>query len=411
LRSGLGASEPHRSQRIEAALFDAARDRSAKAALIDGSWSLDYGSLAEWAEQFAANLLARGLHRGDRVSMFFDKTPESVVALYGVWSAGGVAVPVNGGLRSRQLEYIVQHSGSKYFASTERKLNTLQPGLLGNITRLEVEPLQEGSTRQATRPSGEEEEELAAILYTSGSTGRPKGVALSHANLCAGVRIVTRYLEIQEDDRILSILPFSFDYGLNQLLTAVGQSATLVLHRSPLAGDICRSLTKHEITGLAGVPPLWIQLVQNRSPFSNMSFPQLRYVTNSGGTMPVDVVKALQRVLPNTKIYLMYGLTEAFHLVNLSRDDLFDGFGSDRLDIGAVGKLRVGHDGGRVGVDEDNAVAFFLEGLASLGAGIVEFAGLADDDRAGADDQDGVDVCALGHGLKTPRMKHGEGEE
>jgi acyl-CoA ligase (AMP-forming) (exosortase A-associated) len=322
LRSGLGASELHRSQRIEAALFDAARDRSAKAALIDGSWSLDYGSLAEWAEQFAANLLARGLHRGDRVSMFFDKTPESVVALYGVWSAGGVAVPVNGGLRSRQLEYIVQHSGSKYFASTERKFNTLQPGILGNITRLEVEPLQKGSTRQATRPSGEEEEELAAILYTSGSTGRPKGVALSHANLCAGVRIVTRYLEIQEDERILSILPFSFDYGLNQLLTTVGQSATLVLHRSPLAGDICRSLTKHEITGLAGVPPLWIQLVQNRSPFSNMSFPQLRYVTNSGGAMPVDVVKALRRVLPNTKIYLMYGLTEAFRSTYLPPEEV-----------------------------------------------------------------------------------------
>ncbi len=133
---------------------------------------------------------------------------------------------------------------------------------------------------------------------------------------------MTRYLEIQEDDRILSILPFSFDYGLNQLLTAVGQSATLVLHRSPLAGDICRSLTKHEITGLAGVPPLWIQLVQNRSPFSNMSFPQLRYVTNSGGTMPVDVVKALQRVLPNTKIYLMYGLTEAFRSTYLPPEEV-----------------------------------------------------------------------------------------
>ncbi|WP_323690274.1 AMP-binding protein [Rhizobium sp. AN95] len=59
-------------------------------------------------------------------------------------------------------------------------------------------------------------EDLAAILYTSGSTGSPKGVMLSHRNLLAGARIVRTYLEITGKDRILSILPFSFDYGLNQ---------------------------------------------------------------------------------------------------------------------------------------------------------------------------------------------------
>ena len=72
-------------------------------------------------------------------------------------------------------------------------------------------------------------------------------------------------------------------------------------------------------------------------------------------------------------------------------------FGRDGLDVGAVGELRVGHDGGRVGVDEDDAVAFLLEGLAGLRAGIIELARLADDDRAGADDEDGVNVSALGH--------------
>jgi len=66
-------------------------------------------------------------------------------------------------------------------------------------------------------------------MYTSGSTGRPKGVMLSHRNLIAGTRIVRTYLGITGDDRTLSILPFSFDYGLNQLLTAIEQRASLVL--------------------------------------------------------------------------------------------------------------------------------------------------------------------------------------
>ena len=81
-----------------------------------------------------------------------------------------------------------------------------------------------------------------------------------------------------------------------------------------------------------------------------------------------------------------------------AHDDFLHAFRRDRLDVGAVGELRVGHDGGRIGVDEDDAVAFLLERLAGLGAGIIEFARLADDDRAGADDEDAVNVSAFGHG-------------
>ncbi len=91
---------------------------------------------------------------------------------------------------------------------------------------------------------------------------------------------------------------------------------------------------------------------------------------------------------------------DALHLLHFAGDDLLDALGRDRLDVGAVGELRVGHDGGRVGVDEDDAVAFFLEGFAGLRAGVIELARLADDDRAGADDEDGMDVGALGHKMR-----------
>ncbi len=80
-------------------------------------------------------------------------------------------------------------------------------------------------------------------------------------------------------------------------------------------------------------------------------------------------------------------------------DDLGDDFGRDRLDIGGISQFRVGHDGGRIGIDEDDAVALFLQRLHRLGAGIVEFAGLADHDGTSADDQDGGDICSFGHQL------------
>ena len=82
----------------------------------------------------------------------------------------------------------------------------------------------------------------------------------------------------------------------------------------------------------------------------------------------------------------------------LAGDDLLQRVHVERLDVGDVGHLRVGHDRGRIGVDEHDAVTEFAQGLAGLGAGVVEFAGLTDDDRTGADDQDRADVVAFGHG-------------
>ena len=79
-------------------------------------------------------------------------------------------------------------------------------------------------------------------------------------------------------------------------------------------------------------------------------------------------------------------------------DDAFQGLPADRLDVGRIGHLRVGHDRRRIGGDQDDPVALLAQRLAGLGARIVEFAGLADDDGAGADDEDTVDVGALRHG-------------
>ena len=80
-----------------------------------------------------------------------------------------------------------------------------------------------------------------------------------------------------------------------------------------------------------------------------------------------------------------------------------------RLDVGGIGHLRVGHDGGRIGVHQDDPVALFPQGLAGLGAGVVELTGLADDDRTRADDQDAVDVGSFGHFLvASPQMNANE---
>ena len=268
-------------------------------------------------------LRARGLAPGDRVVVFLDKSVESVVALYATWIAGGIAVPANEGLRARQLRHLLDDSAAALLVSTARKVARLDPGAVAGVPLLEIDLSAHGAEppRGAESPRGavpspslplDQGCAAAAILYTSGSTGRPKGILLSHANLLAGARIVSGYLGMRPDDRVLSVLPFSFDYGLNQLLTTVRVGALLGLQRSRLPADICRALTRDRITLMAGVPALWIQLMARHSPFPTTAFPDLRILTNSGGAFPDGLIDRYRAHLPHARLFLMYGLSEAF---------------------------------------------------------------------------------------------------
>jgi acyl-CoA synthetase (AMP-forming)/AMP-acid ligase II len=165
-------------------------------------------------------------------------------------------------------------------------------------------------------------QDLAAILYTSGSTGKPKGVMLSHANVMAGSTIVSTYLGITSKERILAALPFSFDAGMNQLMTAFQQGGTIVLINFVFAREVVQMLLKERISGLAGVPTLWSLLAQPSSTLQKQPFSDLRYITNTGGAMPQAVLKVLRQALPATRIFLMYGLTEAFRSTYLPPEEL-----------------------------------------------------------------------------------------
>ena len=98
--------------------------------------------------------------------------------------------------------------------------------------------------------------------------------------------------------------------------------ATLVCQRSQLPGDLLRSLRAYAITGLAGVPPVWALLLRNQASLEAEPLESLRYITNSGGRIPQANLDSLRRLLPRTRIFLMYGLTEAFRSTYLPPDEI-----------------------------------------------------------------------------------------
>jgi acyl-CoA ligase (AMP-forming) (exosortase A-associated) len=316
-----------------------ARSFPAKEALVHGDQRLSYREVEELTMRLASGLRRSGLVRGDRIGIYLEPSVAQVVSIFGISQAFGVYVPINGALFPEQLGHIANDCGMKGLITTPTKLLALEE-VLPRIPSLEFIVLSgEGDTLTTSIPVYRLEEfyklpgdpipsdqsiskDLAAILYTSGSTGKPKGVMLSHANIVAGSTIVSSYLGITSSERILAVLPFSFDAGMNQLMTAFQQGGTIVLINFVFSREVVLTLQKERITGLAGVPTLWSLLTQPNSTLLKQPLPELRYITNTGGAMPQAVLKILRESLKTTKIFLMYGLTEAFRSTYLPPEEL-----------------------------------------------------------------------------------------
>ncbi|AMB46598.1 AMP-binding protein [Methylobacterium sp. AMS5] len=280
-------------------------------AIVEGGETLTYGGFRARVAALAGRLARLGLRPGDRVAILLPKSIRECVAIFSVSAAGGVFVPIHPSLRPRQVRHIVADSGARVLLTDAAHAAGLE-GALDDLAELRILDGETGDDGAALVPGEPAPEGLAAILYTSGSTGLPKGVMLSHANLIAGTRIVRTYLGINPADRLLSVLPFSFDYGLNQLLTSVEQGARIVLLTPRLGDDVVRALEAHRITVLAGVPTLWTLLTRAAPHLAKADLSALRAITNSGGSLALPTIERLRARLPHTAVVLMYGLTEAF---------------------------------------------------------------------------------------------------
>jgi acyl-CoA ligase (AMP-forming) (exosortase A-associated) len=310
-----------------------------KEALVHGDQRLSYREVMRRTSGLAAALRTNGMKRGDRVGIYLEASVPQVISIFGVSQGEGVFVPINALLHAEQVMHIACDCSMKGLITTPSKLVALAEVLPqirsleflivageGEIPNLKL-PMYRFEELCATEPpavccEASIEKDLAAILYTSGSTGKPKGVMLSHANIVAGSRIVSTYLGIMAAERILAVLPFSFDAGMNQLMTAFEKGGTLVLINFVFAREIVQTLLKERITGLAGVPTLWSLVAQPNSTLNKQPLPDLRYITNTGGAMPQTVLKVLRQSLPTTKVFLMYGLTEAFRSTYLPPEEL-----------------------------------------------------------------------------------------
>jgi acyl-CoA ligase (AMP-forming) (exosortase A-associated) len=306
--------------------------------------------------RLAKFLAEQGFVAGDRVATWLPKTELACLMPLAAVRAGLVHVPVNPLLKPAQVRHILEDSGARTLLTSAARAGQLQESWGENLPLVlslsvpkaacsandgldsphfdklsangvlcfedsEILAIldDEKSESLPPLPANTDTNILAAILYTSGSTGRPKGVMLTHANLSLGAVSVAEYLGLAADDVTLAVLPLSFDYGQNQLLSTwqVGGCVVPLDYLTPR--DVIKSCAKHGVTTLAAVPPLWVQLAEQDWPVEATA--NMRRLTNSGGALTPSLVKMLRSIFGgSTRIFAMYGLTEAFRSTYLDPD-------------------------------------------------------------------------------------------
>jgi acyl-CoA synthetase (AMP-forming)/AMP-acid ligase II len=154
---------------------------------------------------------------------------------------------------------------------------------------------------------------VGCCLFTSGSTGQSKGVLIGERDLTARAWAEAQWYQLSEQDILLNILPFSFDVGLNQVLSALFVGCSLVLLHSWLPADILEAVSARQVTGISAVPSIWSDFLKANLRFdTHGQHALLRYITISGGDLSREKLDRLPAMLDGVGIIKTYGQSETF---------------------------------------------------------------------------------------------------
>lgn len=310
----------HTQNAVEFLLAGKPEDRVALQ-LVEGDFT--YGDLHSAVHEFTVRLQRAGFGPGDRVLLLGINSFPWVAAYLGTLHAGLVCVPLPGSLPVDELRF--------YLETTEPRAAFVHAPLLARygsilsdagVTTLTEDPQRSDGwfrftsmraaehksvgTSQNSTPPG-----LASLMFTSGSTGKPRGVMVSHSNIIANTESIIASLQLEEHERMMTVLPFHYCFGASLLHTYLRVGATLVIdNRFSYPEMVLARMASTACTSFAGVPSHYQILLRN-STLGQKPLPHLRSLLQAGGHLAPSFIRQLQQLLPDTSIFIMYGQTEA----------------------------------------------------------------------------------------------------
>lgn len=263
------------------------------------------------------------LNAGDTVVLAAGKQIEFVYAYFGAHLAGLKVVPVDPATNPDRLDFIVSQTSALLLVGFDGIENSIRQTGLKEFEEL---------TSEFVVPSFPEGSQIADILFTTGTTGKPKGVPLTYDNEAAAARNINDFIGNTRNDIELLALPVSHSFGLGRMRCCLSQGSTLILLGSfANVKKLFRTIEEENVTGFTMVPDSWRylkKLTGNKlGDFRN----QLRYIEMGSAFFSKEEKDELAGILPDTRVCMHYGLTEA------SRSTFME-FHQDAIHMDSVGK-------------------------------------------------------------------------
>ncbi|TQJ37384.1 MULTISPECIES: long-chain-fatty-acid--CoA ligase [Streptomyces] len=305
-------------------LVETAQRQPGRPALRLGEQVTCYAELDERSARAAALLRAEGVRPGDRVALMLPNVPEFVVLYYGVLRAGGIVVPMNPLLKTRETEYHLDDSGAVLlFEWHQAPGEGAQGAAAAGVRHLAVEPAAFGALLAAHEPLSEVAEtgvdDVAVLLYTSGTTGRPKGATLTHGGLRHNTEVNTVHVQrMTPQDVVVGCLPLFHIFGqicTMSVAVRAGASLTLIPRFEPQT--VLDAVARDRATVFEGVPTMYAALLQHPS---EVDVSTLRMCISGGASLPVEVLHGFERRF-GCAVLEGFGMSETSPVVTFNHPD------------------------------------------------------------------------------------------
>jgi malonyl-CoA/methylmalonyl-CoA synthetase len=297
-------------------LFSRAAAHADRIALCDSAGEYSYRRLLDASAEIAAALLAGGGDLSEaRVAFFIPPSFEHVAVQWGIWRAGGLAVPLALSHPPAELEYAVRDAEASILVGTRAVAAFLEPVARAVGARLVVvEDLLGGTLTRLPVVTGDRR---ALMVYTSGTTGKPKGVVTTHANLEAQVTALIEAWEWTAEDRILLVLPLHHVHGIvNVVLCALWAGAVCELLPRFDAEATWARIAGGQLTLFMAVPTIYRRLIAAWEPAPaerrrawSAGCTGMRVMISGSAALPVATLEEWRRISGHTLLE-RYGMTE-----------------------------------------------------------------------------------------------------
>lgn len=307
---------------IEEVIYHHARETPEKVAIISGAEQITYAELWESIKRVAGTLLER-MDPGDRIILSANKEIDFIYTYFGAHLAHLITVPIDSETNVTRLQRIVDTAIPKLI------IGNLKYDGGNKITSFSEICKSKAPLESIIFP---DENNISDILFTTGTTGLPKGVALSFHNQMIAASNINSFIGNTDSDIELLALPISHSFGLGRMRCVFLAGGTLVLLNGFASmKKFYGELERCKVTGFGMVPASWSYIQKmSKDRIANYAH-QLRYIEIGSSFMSLSDKEHLMTLLPNTRICMHYGLTEA------SRS-CFISFHHDKNALSSVGK-------------------------------------------------------------------------